>query len=530
MSSNIKESNFTSITIVAWALILVIMFLFFRDEDVWRLRTSTGNLTQGTLFGVTGFSASLVGVFIACLIVAAWHGLGSLIILAIERIGNSQTDENNSKVLIFARTCGFGAAIWSLFWFFIGLAGGYTLTVAIASLLIGVALFVLLWFRNGKAKRLVRETNSTGVVGKIAFGIVLLTLLLTLISAVAPPTAKDVLLYHFAVPKNFVAAGNNAVIEGNIASYLALGTEMQVVWAMLLGNVLSVRVGEAAASATVFAFFPLILLATYGWARELGLTKKWAIIAALLVATIPTAYHVASSGYIDLALAFYLTLAIHAISRWWQNLRGEWLIYAALCLGAALAIKLTALFAVIAMALGILLRVRLAQNDETENSPSVRSLFLHGATALAGAGVLASPWYIRNWIQTGSPFFPFYLNVWNGSAPGWDAKRSVWFQVINSQYGGADKGVIEYLIAPLTISLKAQPELPQYFDGVLGVAFLFGLPLIIWAYRRSLLPSGLKIALLISGCLFVFWLFTSQQLRYLLPIFSGFSGCYRLFL
>ena len=60
--------------------------------------------------------------------------------------------------------------------------------------------------------------------------------LLALVGALAPPTAKDTLLYHFAVPKAFVAQDSNAFVEGNIASYLALGGEMHNVWAMLLAG------------------------------------------------------------------------------------------------------------------------------------------------------------------------------------------------------------------------------------------------------------------------------------------------------
>ena len=96
---------------------------------------------------------------------------------------------------------------------------------------------------------------------------------------------------------------------------------MHTVWAMLLGDLVSPRVGEAAAGATVFLFFPLLLSAIYGWARENSvLEKRWALIAVLMVATVPTAYHVASSAYIDLALALFITLAIQALGRWWKTL------------------------------------------------------------------------------------------------------------------------------------------------------------------------------------------------------------------
>jgi len=324
------------------------------------------------------------------------------------------------------------------------------------------------------------------------------------------------LLYHFAIPKNFVAAGNNAVIEGNIASYLALGTEMHVVWAMLTGNLVNARAGEIAAGVTVFTFLPILLLAIYGWARELDLNKSLSMISALLFISIPTVYHVASGGYIDLALTLFVTLAVHSVARWWQSLSNERLAYAAILLGAALSVKLTAVFTIIALAFVVLLRAREAQ---TEEKSQISQIFAKGFLALFISGILASPWYLRDWATTGSPIFPFYMNLWKGTATGWDAERSLLFQVINTRYGGFPKGISDYLLSPFSISLKAQPELPEFFDGVLGIAFLFGIPLVIWAWRRSLLKTELKLGILVAGLLFLFWLFTSQQLRYLLPIF-----------
>ncbi|MBA3768279.1 MAG: hypothetical protein H0W99_15140 [Acidobacteria bacterium] len=142
---------------------------------------------------------------------------------------------------------------------------------------------------------------------------------------------------------------------------------------------------------------------------------------------------------------------------------------------------------------------------------------LSGMGALVLAGVLASPWYIKTWAQTGSPVFPFYLNIWKGSAPGWDTERSLLFQELNSRYGGYPKNALAYLAAPVRLSVMGQPDLPAYYDGVVGVAFLFGLPLVVWACWRSRLDVELKIGTAVSGILFIFWLFSSEQIRYLLP-------------
>lgn len=513
--SETKNSSLALILTVLWAVVLLFGFLSFRGDDLGKLGSLLKNLTDGKLFGTGGFGESVAGVLAASLITASWFGFGSLITNLIKKFfAQAEDSETDSLFLETARSFAIGAGTWSLIWFFIGIFGAYNKISAIVAIVFGLILAV--WQFVTRQKKTEKSSEKFDIAGKIAFGFVLFLLILAFISAIAPPIAKDTLLYHFAVPKNFVAAGNNAVIEGNIASYLALGTEMHVVWAMLTGNLVNARVGEIAAGVTVFTFLPILLLAIYGWARELDLNKSWSMISALLFISIPTVYHVASGGYIDLALTLFVTLAVHSVARWWQSLSNERLAFAAILLGAALSVKLTAVFTIIALAFIVLLRAREAQ---TEEKSQISQIFAKGFLALFISGILASPWYLRDWATTGSPIFPFYMNLWKGTATGWDAERSLLFQVINTRYGGFPKGILDYLISPFSISLKAQPELPEFFDGVLGIAFLFGIPLVIWAWRRSLLKTELKLGILVAGLLFLFWLFTSQQLRYLLPIF-----------
>jgi 4-amino-4-deoxy-L-arabinose transferase-like glycosyltransferase len=173
-------------------------------------------------------------------------------------------------------------------------------------------------------------------------------------------------------------------------------------------------------------------------------------VAVLIVASVPTAYHVASSGYIDLSLALYVTLATFALTRWWKEQTWGWVILIGIFLGAALSIKLTALFVFAAFALMILLRAR--------SSDNAGKVVLNGLAALLLAGVIASPWYIRTWASTGSPVFPFYMSIWPGTANGWDVERSNLFQAMNSRYGGTDVDKINYLIAPVRVCLAAHSE------------------------------------------------------------------------
>jgi hypothetical protein len=143
------------------------------------------------------------------------------------------------------------------------------------------------------------------------------------------------------------------------------------------------------------------------------------------------------------------------------------------------------------------------------------------AMAALGLGVaLAAPWYVRNWVRTGSPLFPFYLGIWPAEAPGWDLERSRLYETLFSLYGDT-QAPWDYLLAPLRLAVAAQPDQPGLYDGVLGVAVAFGLPLLVWALWARRLDVELRLAVLVSACLFVFWLFSSQQLRYLLPALPG---------
>src|SRR5690606_12266612 len=54
-------------------------------------------------------------------------------------------------------------------------------------------------------------------------------------------------------------------------------------------------------------------------------------------------------------------------------------------------------------------------------------------------------------------------------------------------------------------------------DGVLGAAFLTGLPLLWFGIRRGN-DSAIATLAGIAGIYFLFWLFSSEQIRYLLPI------------
>jgi hypothetical protein len=513
MTVESKQSNqhLVAAAFAVAAAALIVAFLAYRGSDVGALPRLIGNLGGGSLLG-NSIVFSLYGTAAATMILFSWFSMG----IIISEFAGLNSGFEKSPALVLAGNVAVGSAIWSLIWFVFGVLGLYSVYTAIACVVIAIFAFtyafIIVPFRR---PQIISDTFSN-----VLLVVLLTTLSFAFIAALAPPTAKDSLLYHLAVPKAYVEQGGNAFIEGNIASFLALGTEMHSVWAMLLGNLYDTRAGETAAGAVASLFFPLLLLATFGWAREVGVSGRWSLVATLMVASVPSAYHVASSGYVDLSLALYVTLAIYSLTRWWKTQNWGNAILIAIFLGAALSVKVTAVFVIAAFALVILLRARENKDERASERHSDGSgkIVATGFAALLLAGVIASPWYIRTWAATGSPVFPFYMSIWKGEATGWDVERSNLFQTMNSQYGGADVNKLNYLTAPVRVSVAAQPEQPANYDGVLGVAFLIGLPILLWALWKFDPPVEVKIAGGVAGVMYLFWLFSSAQLRYLLPI------------
>ena len=511
MSARAREIGVVAVA-GAWWIFLAITFLWNRGDDVGRLPALTASfaasLAHGPVWGLGGLLASLAGTTLAGLIGLSWYGLGAAITRGLPALRQRPTRADRAAEI--ADLTLLGAAAWSLAWFLLGTVYLYRVPVAVIALLAGLGL---------AAAALARDRPSARAIGRAAWSaalaLVVTTQALALVAALAPPTAKDTVLYHFALPRAYIVAGGGVEVPYNIAGYSPLGVELHAVWAMLLGAPMSARAGEAAAGATFFLFAPLLVMVVHGWARERGLDRAGAVAAALIVAWVPTAYDVAASAYVDLALAAYTALAVRAFGRWWTTLDARHLVWITVGIGGALSIKLSAAFVILPLALLALLRALGPASGRS--GPAIAG----SALIALGAGVaLAAPWYTRNWIRTGSPLFPFYLGIWPAQAPGWDLERSQLYETLFSLYGSAQGG-LDYLLTPLRLAVAAQPDQPQFYDGVLGIAVAFALPLLAWALWRRRLDVELRLALLVSACLFVFWLFSSQQLRYLLPALPG---------
>jgi 4-amino-4-deoxy-L-arabinose transferase-like glycosyltransferase len=316
--------------------------------------------------------------------------------------------------------------------------------------------------------------------------------------ALAPETGKDALIYHLAVPKEYLKRGGFFFLPGNVfANYPLLG-EMAYVPALFLR-------GEVLAKLLHFGALAGVLAGMRSFSLRHVPENAFPWISMLLFAAIPTAFAVSHTANVDLFVVLYALAALFAWANWTEEGRGGWLVLAGAFTGAALSSKYTALLLPFLGILGILLEARARNATDRE---ALGNLFRY----LAPAAILGAPFYLKNLVLTGNPFYPFLYGLFGGK--GWDAEQARLYDAL-VEHLGMGRGWIDCLLLPWNVSLRAQADSPR-FDGILGPTFLFALPFL-FAVRR--IPPSLKAALAFSLLWFLFWASSAQLTRYLLPVF-----------
>jgi hypothetical protein len=392
-------------------------------------------------------------------------------------------------------SAGIGLVITGYAVFLLGVTGSLAAS-GIGLLLISLALFsVAGWLRP---IRTVPAAPSGRSVWELSALLLLAILLLAgFVLTLTPETGKDALIYHLAVPKLYLFHHGFYFIPGNaFAGYPLLG-EMHYLLALFLQN-------DILAKAMNYAILCGILLGIGLFARHILQNQIFPRLSMLIFISIPSVFAVSHAAHNDLFVTFFTLAAIYSFFRWSEDRLTAWLILCGLFSGSAAACKYTALLATPLGCLGILW---LANRSGNGARKTLRRLALYVAAAL----IAGSPFYLKNWIVTGNPLYPFFYGIFGGR--GWDGDQARLYDLL-IQNLGMGRNLLDYLLLPWNLSLRAKMD--TEFDGILGPIFLLTLPFLA-ALRRWETP--LRMILTYALLTFFFWASSAQQIRYLIPLF-----------
>ncbi len=235
--------------------------------------------------------------------------------------------------------------------------------------------------------------------------------LLGLIGCLAPETGWDTGVYHFAMSRLRAEQGGMVVRLDVPHGYRPAAMEMLYTAGFALN-------GETLASLINAAFYFSGLAIARLWGIQAG-GARGGLYAALAWLTSVTYVLRLDGGDVEVGLAVYLGAALYALLRLREGGAPGWRILAGGALGMFLGMKYASAYTLILLA-AVWLFVRL--RDKTPMKALAADAVVLGGLGLA----LASPWYVRNYLATGTPFFPFQA----GGA-------SVWRDSVETEQGGA---------------------------------------------------------------------------------------------
>ena len=352
---------------------------------------------------------------------------------------------------------------------------------------------------------------NSKIITSLLYIVISVFMITELFLNLTPPVSRDALIHHLAIPKLWLTHGGYYEMPWANFSYYPMNIDLLYLIPLYFKN-------DIAPKFIHFAFgFGTGLLVYQYLKNRVG--RNWGLVGFLILFSTPVVVRLSTTAYVDLGMVFFSTASILAWIKWQdENYKDlKWFILSAVCMGLAAGSKYNALIAWFFLNLMV---VFYYSRDTKKGLPAVK----FGVVFFVITLLVVSPWFIKNYIQTGNPIYPLLNNVFQflhhtGNAGGAVAVTtdSNWassiFQRRELMFG---EGFWETLFIPIRIFLQGKDSSPQYFDGVLNPILIIMIP---FAFLKKDYSRDKTFFLLFSVFFLLMACFlTIIRVRYIMPI------------
>ena len=387
--------------------------------------------------------------------------------------------------------------------FFINTVLGFCIVVF---LLFFIALFHLLYidfvtfffliipvfylFKQGKTTHFTLNYIPKGLINNAGLIFIILYLLLPYSYGLFfPETGSDAMRYHLAYAQYYV--NNHGLAIDEFLRYPVFSHNMNM--AFTLGYLyLGDYQGEVLAR--MFSLFTYILLIIGLYALAIrSFDKVTAVVAVIILIKVKLFKILMISGYIDIGLTLFLFACIYFLYMWQLEKQDKWLYLSAFMLGIVLGTKYLGLLWLFPMTIWVFFTHK-----------NWKKTYHYFFIALA----IGSPWYIRNIFIASNPIHPFLQDIFGYWL--WSPTDVIGQKTDLLVRHGVDRSFINFIKLPYLL------ETHKYFSKFhLGWLMALGIPFLGFALK---MPKFFKILALFVFFNLIFWFFTTQVDRYLMPI------------
>ena len=316
-----------------------------------------------------------------------------------------------------------------------------------------------------------------------------------------PPTSRDALTHHLAIPKLYIKRGAMVEIPALAFSYYPMNLDLLYTVSLILGN-------DIAPKYIHFSFALLTAGLIFGYLKR-RLDTVFALTGVILFLSLPVIVRLCTTVYVDLGLVYFSTLALIYFLKWVEKgFRPSYLIVSAIGCGLALGTKYNALIILLLLALFIPF-VYSRKNQSLPDSSANGFPFLSSSISLKAIGfsalyvlvalVIFSPWAIRNYAWTKNPVYPLFQHYFKDSDPSQSSDSEPEASEIIGEAARGPVGLFspfttrkiiygeawwQTLLIPLRIFFQGEDDRPKQFDGRLN-PYLLLLPVFVFFFNRN---------------------------------------------